>query len=378
MKRKLVISNIQTFNEYGGEEAITRSLVEHLSKNNRVTYIGYPMGGLNPNIRTVYPFNNLSNLIPDVSLSKIRVRDSLIRRVLQRRPNLLVKRLNLSCDVLISNSPIDYVLATQKAGVNYKAVITVKHFPLPYPKPELYPKKLIKDKRFFMVAVNKRDQQYLAKNWGAKSAKLIHYGVDLPDYKKEKLDFIIKKFKADLSIGDKKVIFSIGRLQERQKGFSSTIKSLGMLKDDNVVYLIAGGGKDRRLYERLIKKLSLENKVKLLGPKYDEQKAALFKMADVILQPSKFESFGIVMIEAMGSGAVLLVSKNDGSMEVVKEGKNGFFIGPDPQKIAQKLDYVLRLPRDKLNKIRRNAKESAKLYSTKRMINSYNELLNKI
>lgn len=147
------------------------------------------------------------------------------------------------------------------------------------------------------------------------------------------------------------------------------------LKTKNFVYLIAGEGSSKKKYQHLIREYNLENKIKLIGRRLEIEKNALFSMADVILQPSLHESFGLVMIEALREGAILLVTKNAGAIDVIKDHKNGFFINTSPDDIASKLDLVLNMKKDKLNELSHAAKITAKNYSIERMQDSFHRLI---
>jgi len=53
----------------------------------------------------------------------------------------------------------------------------------------------------------------------------------------------------------------------------------------------------------------------------------LLNTADIGV-PSRYEGFGITVLETMLSGALIIVSNTDGNREIVSNGKNGIMFKP--------------------------------------------------
>ena len=205
---------------------------------------------------------------------------------------------------------------------------------------------------------------------------LIPNGVDSTN--SEKYD---KKFIESIGIKpENKVILSLGRLEDTQKGFSFGIKAMALLKDKypNIIYIIAGKGPDMEMYKKLISKYNLEGKVKLLGYVTYEQKYSLFRRADIILQPSEREIFSIFTLEVMHFGKPIITTKNEGSIDIIKDGYNGFFAERNEKDIADKVHKVLSLDKVKLAEIRKNSLATAKSFSVERMIKRYKKTIKHI
>lgn len=106
--------------------------------------------------------------------------------------------------------------------------------------------------------------------------------------------------------------------------------------------LLVGEGPEMPKVIQQVHELGLEDKVVFLG-KQDEV-AQLISMADLLLLPSKKESFGLVALEAMACGVPTIASNAGGIPEVVKHGETGFLaqVG-DIDAMAR---YALMLLRD--------------------------------
>jgi glycosyltransferase involved in cell wall biosynthesis len=56
---------------------------------------------------------------------------------------------------------------------------------------------------------------------------------------------------------------------------------------------------------------------------------AFYRQIDVLLQPSRFENFGLAYAEAMASGVLVLAGRSGGGSEIVTDGVTGFLLDPD-------------------------------------------------
>ncbi len=117
---------------------------------------------------------------------------------------------------------------------------------------------------------------------------------------------------------------SLGRLHS-SKAFDTLIKSISAI--DGVYLWIAGEGPDRAELENLIAKLNLNNRVKLLGWRND--RAALFKAADICVFPSRYEPFGTVFVQAWAQKTPLITTDSAGPKQFVRHEEDGLIIPID-------------------------------------------------
>lgn len=77
------------------------------------------------------------------------------------------------------------------------------------------------------------------------------------------------------------------------------------------------------------------------------EKSYLLEIADICVFPSIYEPFGIVALEAMGSGTPVIVSDTGGLAEIVEHGRTGLTSIPgDPDMLADRILYLLRDPEE--------------------------------
>jgi len=140
---------------------------------------------------------------------------------------------------------------------------------------------------------------------------------------------------------DVPAIGAIGRLHE-QKGFDRLIEAAVLLHDRGVRFTldIAGEGEDRGLLQRLIAHHGLEAMVRLAG--WVSPPDAFLAGRDLVVVPSRYEPFGLVVIEAMAAGVPVVASALEGPLEILADGRfGGLFDGADTQSIASAIAGAL-------------------------------------
>lgn len=114
-------------------------------------------------------------------------------------------------------------------------------------------------------------------------------------------------------------VVSVGRLH-RVKNFDALILAMGLLPD-NMGLTIWGDGVEREHLEKLIDSLGLRGRVKLPGRA--ESIPPVLAKADVYVQPSKSEGFGLAVVEAMLCGRPVVVAPHGSLPELVEDGVTG-------------------------------------------------------
>jgi glycosyltransferase involved in cell wall biosynthesis len=84
--------------------------------------------------------------------------------------------------------------------------------------------------------------------------------------------------------------------------------------------------------------------VKFVGAKRGQELAKYFAMADVFVFPSRWETFGLVMIEAMACGTPVAAYPCQGPLDVVDEGITGCM----NEDLKQAVDSALLLDRNRV------------------------------
>ncbi len=108
-------------------------------------------------------------------------------------------------------------------------------------------------------------------------------------------------------------------------------------------FLVTGDGPERPELEMLIYGLGLEDRVHFLG--WRENPHAIIAALDVLLVPSLWEGFGMVLLEAMAQRVPIIASKVSAIPEIVINGKTGLLCPPgDEDAFASALSLFLEDP----------------------------------
>lgn len=92
---------------------------------------------------------------------------------------------------------------------------------------------------------------------------------------------------------------------------------------------IAGDGKEKHSLADYITKNGLQHRVKLHGLLSKQQIRALLKQSDFFVLPSRRETFGVVLIEAIASGLPVLAFKSGGPESIITTDVIGVLLDPD-------------------------------------------------
>lgn len=141
-------------------------------------------------------------------------------------------------------------------------------------------------------------------------------------------------------------LLCVARLIER-KGQHHLIEAVNMLTNMgvNVRLDLIGSGDALHLYEALVERYGLSDRVHFQGYVPREQIADHYASADVFVLPSFNEGMSVATLEAMASGLAVVVTCTGGTKELVVEGVNGFtFSWGDVNTLV---DHLTRLAGDR-------------------------------
>lgn len=181
-----------------------------------------------------------------------------------------------------------------------------------------------------------RDQLANTYRFDADRLSLIPHGVNT--------DRFYPRSESHPAVSTKKTsILFVGRLASR-KGVSRAIESIATLRDDAVELLIAGTGRHEDRLKQLAQDCGVDENVKFLGFVPDDKLPVLYSAADVFVFPSRYEGFGLVVLEAMACGTPVVGTPVGGVPDIVEDGKTGFVVDHDVEDIGAKLRHCHENP----------------------------------
>lgn len=133
------------------------------------------------------------------------------------------------------------------------------------------------------------------------------------------------------------------------KGIYILLEACKLLDDRELNFYcdFVGGEADinKTIFEKKVKELNLDNKVKYLGKQYADDKISTFKNSDIFAFPTFYhnETFGLVNLEAMQYNLPIVSTFEGGIPDVVEDGVNGFLVKQrDIVDLANKLEVLIQ------------------------------------
>lgn len=208
----------------------------------------------------------------------------------------------------------------------------------------------VRDHVHATVAISPRVRDDLLRRHGfaAERVTLIPHAVDLPE---------VSAREGSDTDRDLRVLF-LGRIEDTSKGVLSLVDIMKRLPPE-ITLTVAGEGPDLgKLVER---SRELGDRISFLGSVPYRASAELLARHDVMIMPSRFEGFGLTLVEAMAAGCVPVVSRIKGVTDwIVEDGRHGLLFPIDNPAAAAAQIRSLHGDRRRLRAIAAAAREKVR------------------
>jgi len=171
-------------------------------------------------------------------------------------------------------------------------------------------------------------------------------------------------------------LLSVGRLSY-QKNHMALIKGFSKICYDfpNWDLVIAGEGEERKILEKEIKDLGLENRISLLGAVKDTEE--LYCNSHLLCLASRWEGFPNVIAESLAHGLpVVGFSECGGMKDLIEDGVNGILAkgNNNPESLAQALSKLMAEDSYR-GKMSKSAVKSMELYQPNKIFDRWESFL---
>jgi glycosyltransferase involved in cell wall biosynthesis len=225
--------------------------------------------------------------------------------------------------------------------------------------------KIIKNKADLFIVVSESTRDKLIEKSGVSLNKIsvLYNYVDSFEFGRNNITWDIKSEKSRLHLGDNDFIVGYaGRLYKR-KGWREFVKAAIILKnEENIKFVIAGDGPNKRSLNRIINRNYLSHNVKYVGNV--KKMVHFYSVLDCFVLPSHWEGLPIVQLEAMAMELPIVSCNGPGMAEVPeKDDSEVLFVNvKSPQEIADKIIYLKANP-EIGKKLGENALKKASVYN---------------
>ena len=162
----------------------------------------------------------------------------------------------------------------------------------------------------------------------------IHNGIDLQEFSNpQRMDAPERG----------RYILSVSAYKD-QKGIDVLIRAMKTVSElhPDVKLILVGEGPLRGDLESLSEELGQNHRIEFLGRRSHGEVVELLHGCEVFVLPSRFETFGIALVEAMACGRAVVAANTGGMPEIVRNGVNGFLVESDsPSGLVDGLNTLL-------------------------------------
>jgi glycosyltransferase involved in cell wall biosynthesis len=168
-------------------------------------------------------------------------------------------------------------------------------------------KQAFRDSKTIIAVSNQVRQDLISIGISEETIQVIYNGVDTEEFQPGAIERV--------SLGLPNNVFLAlfaGDIRTPRKNLETILKALVNVPD---LHLAVAGSTDRSPYPLIAEKLGLSDRVYFLGQRNDMPD--LMKASDLFVFPSRYETFGLVILEALASGLPVITAKTVGASELI-------------------------------------------------------------
>lgn len=202
--------------------------------------------------------------------------------------------------------------------------------------------------------------------------ELIPNGIDV-----EAVKCAVPKRRMDFGIADDAfVVGMIGRISP-QKAPDIFIKSAKLIHDNikNSAFIIVGDGEEREEVECFAR----ENDLNLIITGWTDKPYSYLKMFDVAVLLSRWEGFGLAVVEYMAAEKNVVATRTDAIPTLIDDGVDGLLVEVDnPEDVKEKVMWLYNHPNEAKAMRDKALQKVIKRYDISRVVDQHVEMFNKL
>jgi UDP-glucose:(heptosyl)LPS alpha-1,3-glucosyltransferase len=172
--------------------------------------------------------------------------------------------------------------------------------------------------------------------------RIIHPGVDVERFQSAGRPDR-QEIREAVGVSDSDLLILFVGMNFEVKGLDLLLSALAILKseyhNDQVKVLVVGKGNHKK-YKELARQFGIGKQLIFIGVRNDMER--IFQAGDILVMLSKFDTFGMVVTEAMAASLPVIISDKVGAKDLILQGKNGFVVNrEDIDTICSKIHFML-------------------------------------
>jgi len=148
---------------------------------------------------------------------------------------------------------------------------------------------------------------------------VVYHGVDLKTFRPAQKNSLRNQMRAECGLGEQDIAFLF--VGDMRKGGRQCIQALTQVPGARLLFVSRSSESP---YRALVSELGLSDQVIFAGT--SRQVENYYAAADAFVLPSHYDSFGMVVTEAMASALPVIVSREAGASELIRHGMNGLVL----------------------------------------------------
>ncbi len=163
---------------------------------------------------------------------------------------------------------------------------------------------------------------------------LVYTGVDLERFSPD----------PDVPRETMKILF-VGNAQDPRKGIKVLFEAMRLLPPSVKLDIVDQGEPEKTYAPQLVRAMGLSQRVRFTGRVPLAELVHLYRRASLLVLPSRFEGFGLPVVEALGCATPVVVTEAGSLPEVVGKDQGALTVPPeDPEALAMAIHRILSHP----------------------------------
>lgn len=210
--------------------------------------------------------------------------------------------------------------------------------------------------------------------------QVVHPGVNVARFSSPDRTVCRAEIRERYGIGTSDILLLFVGMNFEVKGLDTIVAALARARtarpEANIRLMVVGRGNESK-YRKQTQSLGIAEAVTFAGTQV-EGLERYYRAADAFIMLSKFDTFGMVVLEAMAAGLPVIVSHNVGAKDLVEEGVNGFVL-PSPLDAIAAAERITRLSDTELRKeMGAGATQTASVHDWERLAEKMEHLYQKV